>query len=785
MAVLAAAAQRLSRLTFPFVLLIAAFVRFFNLSGQSLWSDEGNSVALARRGLVEIAQRTAFDIHPPLYYWLLKLWIGLWGDSEVGLRSFSAVLGVLCVYLIGWLGIRLFGRRVGLLAALLAALSPFQVYYSQEARMYMLLTLLGTLTIVWAVLIAEQPANLWFKLGYIVTVTAGLYTHYAYPVVWAAAAIAVGYQLVALRSRLSVIGGWIFVQFIPLLFYLPWLPTAWRQVTTWPSEPQVSAWTTALQTVANTLLLGLSWPYAMDWWPVIALVVTLALFLFHQFGSKSSFSQAVETRNKLNFVAILLLLWFFGPVLLTLVVFSPAFLKFLLVAAPALSLLLAVAIVQLARILQPRWLGVLTGSLMLAGLVSVSLLSLFHYYTDDAFARDNYRGIVQFIQSVGKADDAVILNAEGQQDVFGYYFEQEPSSQMPVYPLPQRRPLDEAATLTALEQIAAEANKIYAVYWATQQADPEAVIEGWLDNRLFKATDQWFGNVRLVSYASAAPDLPYEAVDYRWENGIRLTGLALSNAPIVPGDIIQVGLQWQTESVLDANYTVFLQVLDANNHLVGQRDAWPLTPTPMWPVDELVPDGHGIYIEPGTPPGTHRLIMGLYHSETGQRLRLGGNDAAQDFVVLGDVAVGRSNVPLPAGAFTIQQRVDITQHGMRLVGYDLYKLGYRSTPETPLRSGEPLQLVVYWSLAASNSPVQDELHIEVIDNLGQSIGEPLVRPLAGVDYPAAQWQPGEIVRAQYSFPLAVEPGSYRLRLSVPGQDGEPPFETTTQSFRVE
>lgn len=75
------------------ILLLAAFLRFYHLSAQSLWSDEGNSAALARRGFTEIAQRTAFDIHPPLYYWLLKIWMVIWGDSEAGLRSLSAVLG--------------------------------------------------------------------------------------------------------------------------------------------------------------------------------------------------------------------------------------------------------------------------------------------------------------------------------------------------------------------------------------------------------------------------------------------------------------------------------------------------------------------------------------------------------------------------------------------------------------------------------------------------------------------------------------------------------------------
>jgi uncharacterized membrane protein len=161
-------------------------LRFYHLSSQSLWSDEGNSVALARRGFVEIAQRTAFDIHPPFYYWLLRVWISIFGDSEIGLRSLSVILGIGLVCLIGLLGNHLFGLRVGTIAALIAAVSPLQIYYSQEARMYMLLALLGGLTVFLSLLFLDeaQPGRkVALGLAYLLVVSAGLYTHYAYPLV--------------------------------------------------------------------------------------------------------------------------------------------------------------------------------------------------------------------------------------------------------------------------------------------------------------------------------------------------------------------------------------------------------------------------------------------------------------------------------------------------------------------------------------------------------------------------------------------------------------------------
>ena len=77
------------------IVCLAAGLRFYELGRQSLWADEGNSAVMAARSLAQIAVSAANDIHPPLYYWLLRLWTQFAGVSEVGLRSLSAVLGAL------------------------------------------------------------------------------------------------------------------------------------------------------------------------------------------------------------------------------------------------------------------------------------------------------------------------------------------------------------------------------------------------------------------------------------------------------------------------------------------------------------------------------------------------------------------------------------------------------------------------------------------------------------------------------------------------------------------
>lgn len=769
------------------ILFLAGGLRFYNLAGQSLWSDEGNSVALARQSWREIIQRTAFDIHPPLYYHLLQMWVTIFGDSEIGLRSLSAVLGVILVYLTYQLGDRLFHRRVGLIAALIASFSPLQIYYAQEARMYMLLAVLSSLTVLLAVILGRadfqsacpqdvgapghsKAYRTGLKVAYLLTVTAGLYTHYAYPLILVVVNLFVltAYQQTKTPNRQANLLKWLGWHILPIIFYLPWLPTAWRQLTTWPADRQAVSLITMLDTIATTLLFGLSWPVEGGMMSVIVLAVILLL--------------AGWRVRRWPSACFLLMIWLLLTVGLTIMVYSPAFLKFLIVATPALALLMALAIYQMSQTRRFFWLA---PALLAMGLTS-SLISIYQYHTDSVYARDNYRGIVKFIQAVSSPADAIILHAEGQQDVFNYYYQRYTDSDKPnaqVYPLPRQRPLDEAATLQELHQIARQSPQIYAVYWATHQADPTGLIENWLDRYLFKATDQWYGNVRLVSYASLDHStVTIQPIDVHLGEAIRLTGYGLASSEVTPGDILQLVLRWRTEAPLRSDYVVFGQVLDATNHLVGQRDALPRQPTSAWPVGEPITDTHGIFIEPGTPPGRHRLIVGLYDQQTGQRLpvQLSGQDETTDFIELSPVTIVSPPGPLPRGAFNIQVPMGVSMGAVRLLGYDWYKLGHRADPTTPLRSGDPVHGVLYWQLERPPINLTAELTIQINHFDGRPTPIVLTIPPAGTAYPLKDWQIGEIVRAQFDLFLSdLEPGWYRLTVRL----GD--FTTQTKPFQVE
>lgn len=162
----------------PAITLLALVVRLYALDTRSLWLDEiltSQPAHLAGPGDV-IAWSQAAINQMPLFYmftWLL----GRFGDNAVILRLPAAVAGTLVVPAVYLVGRRCFGTGVALIAALLAAVMPYMVWYSQEARNYSLLMLLTTLQMYFAFR-AVQSSRAVDWAGLVAVTTLNLYTHY-------------------------------------------------------------------------------------------------------------------------------------------------------------------------------------------------------------------------------------------------------------------------------------------------------------------------------------------------------------------------------------------------------------------------------------------------------------------------------------------------------------------------------------------------------------------------------------------------------------------------------
>jgi len=162
------------------ILGIAAFLRVYALNGKCLWYDEVCSLNLSAYNWHDIflSQKVLTDIPRPVYYALLKLWTGLFGYTEAAARSLAVSFGILSVFLIYKLAKALFGVSAGLISAFILAISPYNIYYSQQVRYYTLFLCLSLLSIILFLRVIKDDKRV-TRFLYILT---DLLVIYAFPV---------------------------------------------------------------------------------------------------------------------------------------------------------------------------------------------------------------------------------------------------------------------------------------------------------------------------------------------------------------------------------------------------------------------------------------------------------------------------------------------------------------------------------------------------------------------------------------------------------------------------
>jgi len=609
------------------VLLLAVWLRFNDIGAQSFWNDEGNAYVQATRDFTAIAEHAARDIHPPGYYWLLALWRQAAGETEMALRLLSALASVLSVAFTFALGRRLFGSEAGLAAALLVALNSFSIYYGQEARMYALLALWGAAGMWVFTCFVGRPGLRW-GLALALVSAAGLWTQYAYAFVLLAQGVLMVLWLADLLRREGLqafaysFGTYVAVNLLALALYLPWLPTALNQIASWPSAGDPVPFAEALGVILGWLMFGITYTETVagsfavanllllfgllpasrqphGWWrlltPVLWLVVTLAIFFAFQ-------------------------------------LFRQQNLKLLIPAQIALALWLARGVWVLWRLADDErpLRAVLFRGAATAGMVWLVFnlaLGLGPLYSDPEYRRADYRGIVADLNATLRPGDAIVLDAPNQEEVFRYYYDGD----APVYMLPPGLGGNDDATRAAVQNIIAAHERAFVVFWGEAERDPNRVVETTLDAEAFEVGDRWYGDVRLATYVM--PRQLQVSVDSgaRFGDHITLERYALSAETVMPGDVLQVRLEWATGEPLEERYKVFVQLLDENGMLVAQRDSEPgggLALTTTWTPGQTVIDNHALVIPGDLHAAHYLLIAGLYNiNQPTARLPVDGNDA--------------------------------------------------------------------------------------------------------------------------------------------------------------
>jgi 4-amino-4-deoxy-L-arabinose transferase-like glycosyltransferase len=121
------------------IVLFGTAFRFFDLGGPPLWLDELFSLSFGRMPQSQLwSNWMVRETNPPLYYSLLHEWVRVFGDSAFAARAPSVLFGVVSIPAMFLVGRRLHSTPVGIVTALLTAVSSQQLQFSQQVRGYAL-----------------------------------------------------------------------------------------------------------------------------------------------------------------------------------------------------------------------------------------------------------------------------------------------------------------------------------------------------------------------------------------------------------------------------------------------------------------------------------------------------------------------------------------------------------------------------------------------------------------------------------------------------------------------
>lgn len=603
------------------IIVLAAALRFINLDGNPIWWDEGNNAFFAHCSLAELVawSRSTHDTNPPVHRLMLALWLGMFGDSAFSLRALSATLGVgivVVVYAWGsWVG----SRATGLVAALLAALSPMAVYYTREAKGYPVVAFFGLLALfLWfRYLRYNDTRHAWIWSAYIVAGTLALGSHYYAAFLFVPSGVYLIADLVSGRNsgfdRAHLALRWLLSHMAIILLVLPWVMLTMDKALEGAQGLHgggrpVYEIGQYIQAVLFELASG---PNASPAAALLALAALLASALYGVWHDKALRGAPLA----ILIAACLVLALLAQPW----VKFSPRFLFYL---APALCVLAAVGIVRLK----------LLAVLPLACLAVGWWLALPTAYLPRLSPDEDLRPVAEMLREMERPDDLVVVGYIWQQGALQMYAPQERSYALNWF---DRNKVDQE-----VPAILGNHPRIWLLTYRVPLQDEANPVGLWLEAHAARVLSREFGAHRLTLYLA-----PCTITDRRaevvFEQGIHLW---LGSIPktVRQSEIIGIPMAWSVDSPVSGHYKVFLHLNDSAGNIVMQQDGPPgnwLSPFEQMEPGETVPDCRALLVTSDIPAGRYTLTVGVYQENSGSRLSISGHGSKADEYVIGDVVV--------------------------------------------------------------------------------------------------------------------------------------------------
>jgi len=241
---------------------------------QSVWFDEAYSIAVSQYSVSDLLHLTAVDVHPPLYYLLLKAWASVFGWGEPALRALSALFMSGAIGMLALVVKKLFNVKVALWAVLFVAFAPFLLRYGFEIRMYalaVLIALAGTYAMLSALGASGKRATYWW-MAYAVLIALGVYTLYYTTFIWVAHLLWLSFT-VRPRGQPFFKQPWMAAYAGAVALFVPWLPFLISQV----KGSALTGVTEAIMVPQLTTIVSFSLFDMPHWllqpWPSLALIL--------------------------------------------------------------------------------------------------------------------------------------------------------------------------------------------------------------------------------------------------------------------------------------------------------------------------------------------------------------------------------------------------------------------------------------------------------------------------------------------------------------------------------
>ncbi len=396
-------------------LVIFTLLTLATITKSTIWFDEAFGAYLTNFSFFDIARYTGTDVHPPLYYWILKIWTDFFGTTELAFRSLSVLFGASAISFAFLLTKRLFGRKAAWISLLFLIVSPMLIRYGQEARMYTLaatITIAATYVLTFAV---ESKRKLpWVLYGILVSL--GMWAHYFTAVVWLAYWVWRGVVVWQTGKRKKdftqafFTRNWILAHIIAVGLFLPWVPFMLVQLTVIQAS---GFWigkvgTDTLPNYFTNVFFYLEHDQATGWaGAALAIIIVGLIVLSRKVYKKLG---KVGRRNYLLLASLAVV-----PVLLLAIVSLPplrsSFVeRYLLPSAIGLSLFSGVTIALGMANLRRIWQVAAIWLVVVCMLFGVSNVYYFGNYNKNSQTKVLSGDVVKEIQKRGKTGEPIITN---------------------------------------------------------------------------------------------------------------------------------------------------------------------------------------------------------------------------------------------------------------------------------------------------------------------------------------------------------------------------------------